>query len=41
LLACIVLVVRTALEDSFLQKELSGYKEYSERVRYRLIPGLW
>jgi protein-S-isoprenylcysteine O-methyltransferase Ste14 len=33
--------VRTALEDRTLQKGLPGYKEYSERVRYRLIPAVW
>jgi protein-S-isoprenylcysteine O-methyltransferase Ste14 len=40
-LVCVVLVVRTVLEDRTLQKELEGYKEYAERVRYRLIPGVW
>jgi len=34
-------VVRTALEDRTLQAELDGYKEYTQRVRYRLVPGLW
>ncbi len=34
-------VVRTALEDRDLQKELDGYKTYAERVRYRLLPGVW
>ena len=34
-------VVRTILEDRTLQKELPGYKQYAERVRYRLIPGVW
>jgi hypothetical protein len=24
-----------------LQAELPGYKEYTERVWYRLIPGVW
>ncbi len=37
----IVFIIRTALEDKTLQKELSGYKEYAEKVRYRLIPGVW
>lgn len=32
---------RTALEDRMLQRELPGYPEYSARVRYRLVPGLW
>ena len=39
--ASLVLVVRTQLEDRTLQNELEGYKDYTERVRYRLIPGLW
>ncbi len=34
-------IVRTALEDKTLQRELPGYDEYSQRVRYRLIPGVW
>jgi protein-S-isoprenylcysteine O-methyltransferase Ste14 len=33
--------VRTYLEDKTLQDELEGYREYAERVRYRLFPGLW
>jgi protein-S-isoprenylcysteine O-methyltransferase Ste14 len=34
-------VVRTALEDRTLQAELPGYREYAQRVRYRLVPFLW
>lgn len=34
-------IVRAALEDRTLQRELPGYKEYSQRVRYRLFPGVW
>jgi protein-S-isoprenylcysteine O-methyltransferase Ste14 len=34
-------VLRTSLEDSFLQEELDGYHEYAKRVRYRLLPGIW
>ena len=41
LLACLLLIVRTALEDQTLQRELPGYTTYAQRVRYRLIPGLW
>lgn len=37
----IVLVIRTALEDRTLQEELPGYKEYIQKTRYRLFPGLW
>jgi protein-S-isoprenylcysteine O-methyltransferase Ste14 len=34
-------VVRTALEDRALQRELDGYREYARRVHYRLLPGVW
>lgn len=36
-----LIVRRTALEDRFLHKHLDGYPEYSQWVRYRLIPGIW
>lgn len=34
-------IVRTALEDRALQAELPGYREYTEKVRYRLVPLVW
>ncbi len=34
-------VLRTSLEDGFLQEELAGYRDYATRVRYRLLPGIW
>lgn len=34
-------ILRTVLEDRTLQRELPGYREYSQRVRYRLFPGIW
>lgn len=37
----VLLVVRTRLEDSTLQAELPGYRDYAGRVRYRLLPGVW
>ncbi len=40
-LFALLLVVRTVLEDRTLQAELPGYKEYAQRVRYRLLPGVW
>lgn len=40
-LAVVILVVRTALEDHTLQRELDGYRDYAERVHYRLVPGVW
>ncbi|MBC8493062.1 MAG: isoprenylcysteine carboxylmethyltransferase family protein [Chloroflexi bacterium] len=36
-----VVIVRTALEDRTLQRELPGYGEYSQQVRYRLFPRVW
>jgi len=40
-LAALSLAIRTALEDRTLQNELGGYREYAQRVRYRLLPGIW
>jgi protein-S-isoprenylcysteine O-methyltransferase Ste14 len=37
----VVLVIRTALEDRTLQEQLTGYRDYAGRVRYRLVPGVW
>jgi protein-S-isoprenylcysteine O-methyltransferase Ste14 len=37
----LVTIVRTALEDRTLQEELAGYKDYAQKVRYRLVPGIW
>ena len=28
-------------EEKLLKKELPGYEEYMERVKYRLIPFIW
>lgn len=28
-------------EEAFLEKELAGYREYKEKVKYRLIPYVW
>ena len=36
-----LLILRTAVEDRSLQAELSGYADYTRRVAYRLLPGLW
>lgn len=41
LLAAVLLVVRTWLEDQTLKHELSGYKEYAHTVTSRLLPGIW
>lgn len=35
------LLLRTSLEDAWLQRTLPGYTAYAARVRYRLVPGVW
>ncbi len=40
-IAIMISVIRTELEDRTLQEELNGYKEYAQQVRYRLIPGIY
>jgi protein-S-isoprenylcysteine O-methyltransferase Ste14 len=41
LVAAALIIVRTALEDRFLQAELPGYQDYTRDVRHRLVPGIW
>lgn len=36
-----MMIARTALEDHMLLQELSGYKEYTQIVHHRLVPGVW
>ena len=36
-----VLVLRTSMEDRTLQNELTGYKEFTQQTKYRLLPGIW
>lgn len=36
-----LMMMRLRLEERFLRRELPGYQAYTERVRYRLIPGVW
>ena len=39
--ALVIAILRTVLEDRTLQEELPGYREYAHRVRYRLFPGIY
>ena len=41
LAASLLFVRRAAHEDRFLRQHLDGYLGYAERVRYRLLPGVW
>jgi protein-S-isoprenylcysteine O-methyltransferase Ste14 len=38
---CLLVVLRTVWEDQTLREELAGYAAYAQRVRFRLIPGIW
>lgn len=40
-LITLVFIVRTSLEDKTLQGKLMGYVEYTDEVKYRLIPFVW
>jgi protein-S-isoprenylcysteine O-methyltransferase Ste14 len=37
----VVLVLRILDEEDLLTHELSGYRDYSQKVRYRLLPYVW
>ena len=38
----VVLLFRRALiEDRYVHQHLAGYPEYAQRVRHRMLPGLW
>lgn len=37
----IVLPVRISDEEKVLTEELDGYREYTDKVHYRLVPGIW
>jgi len=37
----VLMIIRTAFEDRMLQAELLGYRDYTQEVRYRLVPGIW
>jgi len=39
--ALVIGVIRTALEDKTLHEELPGYRDYAQRIRYRLIPWIY
>jgi protein-S-isoprenylcysteine O-methyltransferase Ste14 len=37
----LALVLRILDEEKLLTEELAGYREYTQRVRYRLMPNVW
>ena len=40
-LTVILFIIRTAFEDTVLKNKLEGYNEYTQRVQYRLLRGIW
>ncbi len=36
-----IIAKRIKGEEDFLEKELDGYREYKQKVKYRLIPFIW
>ena len=36
-----IIAKRIKGEEAFLKKELDGYREYKQKVKYRLIPFIW
>jgi protein-S-isoprenylcysteine O-methyltransferase Ste14 len=41
IIIAVIIIFRIYLEDKMLQNELKGYKEYTKKVKYRLIPFIW
>ena len=41
IIPALAVIRRTMIEDKMLQQSLAGYPEYAQKVRYRLIPGVW
>ena len=37
----VLIIIRLKNEEGFPKKELSGYREYKKKVKYRLIPFIW
>ena len=36
-----IIIKRIKGEEEFLERELEGYREYKQKVKYRLIPFIW
>jgi len=41
LIIFLVLIMRKRREEKFLSERLEGYREYLQKTRYRIIPGIW
>jgi protein-S-isoprenylcysteine O-methyltransferase Ste14 len=41
MVAAVLVVIRTCLEERMLQAELSGHREYAQDIRHHLLPNGW
>jgi protein-S-isoprenylcysteine O-methyltransferase Ste14 len=39
--AAVSIIIATCSEDRILQAQLPGYQDYVQKVRFRLVPGIW
>lgn len=39
--AAVCIIIATTSEDRILQAELPGYQDYVQKVRFRIVPGIW
>lgn len=37
----VILIFRIYNEEKYLSENLTGYTEYCQKIRYRLIPYIW
>jgi protein-S-isoprenylcysteine O-methyltransferase Ste14 len=37
----ILTILRIPNEEEVLKRDLPGYEEYMQKVKYRLVPGVW
>ena len=37
----LIIAKRIKNEEALLEKELEGYREYKQKVKYKLIPYIW
>lgn len=37
----VLIILRTALEDKMLKEGLEGYRDYTRKTKYRLLPFIW
>jgi len=41
IITVVITIIRTFLEDNWLNRELPGYIDYTKRVHYRILPRVW